>query len=339
MANIIKQPNKYIILLTTFLFLINLAIFNIALAETPTPTPTPATTSAPASIKLQIPILMQTETSNVYEYIGNIYTAALYIIVPITILIIIMAGLQWASSAGNSEQIKAAKNLIIRGFIGLGIALLSYSILSLIGITSLSLPGVEKIEMVGPDEFMDFISESQGTATTSYGSVGGQCFPVAANSFSKISWNWGARRSGGDRCHAGIDIYTKSPGHVVAIADGTVTSVGHFYSCGSGWSGPGSVDRIFINHGNFTVNYGEIDTGKVAAGIKAGTQVKAGQVLGVAGHCGMLHMEIYQGNVSSNARWYPPSGRDVGSGNYCRDNFMSTKPAQLMDLESGLKRQ
>jgi murein DD-endopeptidase MepM/ murein hydrolase activator NlpD len=352
---------KTLLIVFSLIIILNFALANIILAASPSPAPSPSpnsssspgaspspateeesdeTTSQPtlaegASIKLQIPLLTYDTANNIYEYIGNIYTTALYIIVPITIFIIIMSGLQWVSAGGNYEQIKAAKSLIMRGFIGLGIALLSYTILSFVGITSLSLPGITKIEP-GPDEYMDVINKAEGTSTASYGSVGGQCFPVAANSFRYINWNWGDRRSDGHRCHAGIDIYTKSPGHVVAIADGTVTSTGHFYSCKGGWSGPGSVDRVFVNHGSFTVNYGEIDTGKIASGIRTGVQVKAGQVLGVAGHCGMLHFELYQGNKTTNDRWNP-GGYIPKSHNYCRDHYMATKPAALLDPTNTIK--
>jgi murein DD-endopeptidase MepM/ murein hydrolase activator NlpD len=67
-----------------------------------------------------------------------------------------------------------------------------------------------------------------------------------------------------------------------------------------------------INHGQYTINYAEIDADKFASGIRIGANVTAGQLLGVAGHCGMLHFELYQGKLSNNKRWYPPSGKRVG---------------------------
>jgi len=93
---------------------------------------------ATASLKLQIPLLTYTDANSIYEYIGNIYTVALYIIIPIAIVVIIFAGIQWASSAGNPERIKESKALLFRAFLGIGMALFSYVILSVVGITQLS---------------------------------------------------------------------------------------------------------------------------------------------------------------------------------------------------------
>eukprot|EP01080_Neovahlkampfia_damariscottae_P003121 gene3121-5291_t len=62
----------------------------------------------------------------------------------------------------------------------------------------------------------------------------GLCFPVKQSSFSRVSVNWGGERGGGARCHAGIDIYTKSPGHVLAVEDGTVTNIFNFLTCKNG---------------------------------------------------------------------------------------------------------
>ncbi|MBD3359901.1 MAG: peptidoglycan DD-metalloendopeptidase family protein [Candidatus Buchananbacteria bacterium] len=291
-----------------------------------------------ASLQLQIPILQYTESSNVYEYAGNIYTAALYIIVPIAIVVIIISGIIWASSGGNAEQMQSAKNMILRAFIALGIALLSYTILSVVGITSIGGgAGVTYLEPTSEEygilEFENSVGMSTGVTGANYPSIGGKCFPVAANSFKKISWNWGNRRSDGKRCHAGIDIYTKSPGHVIAIAEGVITGISkNFYTCKSGWTGPGKVGKIMINHGIHTINYAEIDVDKFAGGIRIGKTVKAGEFLGVAGHCGMLHFELYKGKTSNSTPWYPPSGKRVGgAANYCRAHYLSSKPANLLD--------
>jgi uncharacterized protein YvpB len=93
---------------------------------------------ATASLKLQIPLLTYTDANSIYEYIGNIYTVAIYIIIPIAIIVIIFAGIQWASSAGSPERIKESKTLLFRAFLGIGMALFSYVILSVVGITQLN---------------------------------------------------------------------------------------------------------------------------------------------------------------------------------------------------------
>jgi hypothetical protein len=330
-----KSNFSKIFIIFIFVFIL-LSSFSVCLAaDTPADDAGDGDTTAEDSgettetLQLQIPIFDYSEATSLPEYISNIFKYAMIIIVPLAIIMIMIGGIQWIMAAGNSQKIGAAKTQITSAFLGLVLGLLTYTLLSFVGITQLYMPGVERI---GPDEGMPLIPESQGTATATYSSVGGECFPVTADSFQQVSWNWGGRRSSGGRCHAGIDIYTKGSGTIVAIAPGKVTSVGHFYNCKRG-----SVDRVIINHGTYSVNYGEIDTGKIASGITPGAQVTAGQVLGVATRCGMLHMELYQGSVSSNSTWYPPKGQSVGAGNYCRDNYLATKPAVLQDPTNTIK--
>ncbi|MBD3359900.1 MAG: hypothetical protein GF365_04315 [Candidatus Buchananbacteria bacterium] len=107
-----------------------------------------ATTAETAKLKLQVPLLDYTEASNIAEYIGNIYTAVLYIIVPIIIVVIIFSGILWVIAGGNQELINKAKSRILHGFIGLGIALFSYVLLSFVGIKEITTPGIAKIDPV-----------------------------------------------------------------------------------------------------------------------------------------------------------------------------------------------
>ena len=60
------------------------------------------------------------------------------------------------------------------------------------------------------------------------------CFPLKQNSLSRVSVNWGGARGNGARCHAGIDVYTKSPGHVIAVEEGIVTNIFNFLTCKNG---------------------------------------------------------------------------------------------------------
>ena len=109
---------------------------------------TKASTAAPVKIQLQIPILNYTVTASAAEYFANIYTACLYIIVPLTIVAIIIAGIQWILSGGAPNKIKEAKTLILRAFAGLGLALFSYLILSWVGISKFSTPSIQYIEPI-----------------------------------------------------------------------------------------------------------------------------------------------------------------------------------------------
>jgi D-alanyl-D-alanine carboxypeptidase-like protein/type IV secretion system pilin len=110
--------------------------------------------AVPTNIVLQVPILGYTQATGIAEYIGKIYESALYIIVPITIIVIIAAGVRWVISAGNVSKIKEAKKYISNAFLGLFIALLGYVVLSMIGLTSISQVDVQYIE--GLPDYSDY---------------------------------------------------------------------------------------------------------------------------------------------------------------------------------------
>jgi len=171
----------------------------------------------------------------------------------------------------------------------------------------------------------------------------GLCFPLTSNSFVKISDNWGDDRDSdkgsNTRCHAGIDLYTKSPGNVVAIADGTVIDIKKgWYDCGDGWgikteglTGKHPISAVLVFHPSLgkTVNYAEIDDNKVA--VNVGNPITKGQKLGVASYCDMLHFELYEGKVSSTEQWWPPSGQSTAGTKKCASQYLSTKPSTLLD--------
>jgi len=73
--------------------------------------------------------------------------------------------------------------------------------------------------------------------------------------------------------------------------------------CNSGWAGRGQTKAVLIYYPSLgkTINYGEIDAGHVK--VRVGQRVNKGTYIGRAGHCGMLHFEVYSGRRSSNLRW------------------------------------
>jgi murein DD-endopeptidase MepM/ murein hydrolase activator NlpD len=179
----------------------------------------------------------------------------------------------------------------------------------------------------------------------------GQCFPLTQDSFNRISDNWGDDRNsktfGTDkRCHAGIDIYSKSPGNVVAIADGVVTHINkEWYSCEDGWGiekeglvGKQPISAVLVYHPSLgkTVNYGEIDSNKLLVNT-VGSQITKGQKLGVASYCDMLHVELYNGKVNSPTQWFPPTGESTAGENKCANQYLGTKPNVLQDPTSFIK--
>jgi hypothetical protein len=178
--NFFKIPKKKIIYpliigLLSYFFLLTAVLVQ---AASPSPTASPSPASSPSSspsagnvsgtkdvkLQLQVPLLGYTEASNIAEYIGKVYTAALYIIVPFIIVVIIFSGLLWIFSGGDKEIIGKAKSRIIHGFIGLGIALFSYVLLSFVGINTISTPDIEYINPV--------VLEFQNNLATSWNTSG-----------------------------------------------------------------------------------------------------------------------------------------------------------------------
>lgn len=105
--------------------------------------------------------------------------------------------------------------------------------------------------------------------------------------------SFAAPRDGGNRSHAGCDLYAPVGTPVLAVADGTVLNVYAFYL--GTWA-------VEVDHGAFVARYGEV-TKKVAPGVRTGEAVGAGQALGEVGRldglaASMLHFEMYDGTAT-----------------------------------------
>jgi murein DD-endopeptidase MepM/ murein hydrolase activator NlpD len=281
--------------------------------------------------------------------------------VPIAIVIIMIAGVRWIIAGGDMGKIKEAKKYISGAVIGLVIAILGSFVLNLVGISDLSLQRLNYIvvqEWDLPDVEIPHVPQNVGgtgsnppaqppggTPPPGGGSVGGKCFPVATGGLGGrgVSWNWGSRRGTAQkiqmpdgsiknikvfkRCHAGIDIYTGGNAYVVAIADGKVVNKYNFKACGGTYA-------VIVNHGSFVVNYGELNLD--ATYVANGQQVRAGQILGVATTCGMLHFELYNSGTTKNLHWMP--GVELPNvSNICRQQYLSSKPAALRDPTETIK--
>jgi hypothetical protein len=135
-------------------------------------------------LKLQIPIFDFSEANNIAQYIAILYKYVLIILVPFTIIMIIIGGIQWVLAAGESSKITAAKKQIIQAFTGLFIGLFSYIILALIGITTIYVPGITNIDPILGAELKfdayrlnDFETGSSGVGTSPAGG------PIVAGDF------------------------------------------------------------------------------------------------------------------------------------------------------------
>jgi len=136
-----------------------------------------ASTSGTASnLELQVPLFDYTLVADLPTYIATIYKYALIIIVPLAIFMIIVGGIRWISAAGNDSQIKKARSVIFSSIIGLLISLFSYIFFSLIGITTIKLPGIQTIEPM-PIPIIDFEYDTADNPSMPVGNAGAP--PVA----------------------------------------------------------------------------------------------------------------------------------------------------------------
>jgi murein DD-endopeptidase MepM/ murein hydrolase activator NlpD len=113
---------------------------------------------------------------------------------------------------------------------------------------------------------------------------------------------FGARRSGGTRAHAGVDLYAKQGTDVFAVADGTVLRVAPFYL--GTWA-------IEVDHGAFIARYCEVSPN---VRVKVGEHVQREQHIGDVGHMvgitlpsDMLHFEVYNKTATGSLTQTSPA--------------------------------
>jgi hypothetical protein len=119
-------------------------------------------------------------------------------------------------------------------------------------------------------------------------------FPLKTRSPSSYKTGmrkFGSNRSGG-RKHAGCDLYAPIGTPVYAMDSGEVKNFYSFYL---------GTYALEIEHSDFFARYGEIS--KTADGIRKGSKVKKGQLIGYVGelkglNMSMLHLELYSGKAT-----------------------------------------
>ncbi len=159
-------------------------------------------------------------------------------------------------------------------------------------------------------------------------------FPITPESLSYVLDNWGDDRNKGNRCHAGIDIFTEGKGKVRSMDCGIVLNEYPFTKCKGKLTKAVAVYHPNIN-GGITVIYGEIN--KNALQVEKGDYVEKGQYLGKATNCGMLHLEVYKGKVNQNKKWNPPKRKSSIGENKCANRFYKTKPGGLLNPKKVLR--
>jgi murein DD-endopeptidase MepM/ murein hydrolase activator NlpD len=153
-------------------------------------------------------------------------------------------------------------------------------------------------------------------------------FPLTfrpSESYHERPRSFAAPRDGGQRSHAGCDLYAPIGTPVRAVADGVVLNFYLFYK--DTWA-------LEVDHFEFLVRYGEIQK-NLASGIRVGMQVQAGQTLGKVGQLtgldvSMLHFEMYDGTATGplTDRNRPPFQRR-------RDLIDPTRRLDEAELTSG----
>lgn len=143
--------------------------------------------------------------------------------------------------------------------------------------------------------------------------------PMAAGAMSPVwplpavgrrSYNFGASRAGGQRHHAGVDLYAPRGSVILAPEDGTVIATQPF-------NGPNAVALLLETDTGAVILLGEIEPGSWRIyGVDVGVRVEAGdRVANVGinpGGSTMLHFEMYAPGTRRNHRWFqgsapPPS--------------------------------
>ncbi len=103
------------------------------------------------------------------------------------------------------------------------------------------------------------------------------------------------------RNHAGIDLFAYRGDAVIACENGTVVDFSFFYNAKSGQR----TYKILVEHSGVVVNYGEVSPDSFKrTGLKAGSPVRAGQVIGYVSDTSMLHFETYTRGSKSAYRWW-----------------------------------
>ncbi|MDO8499167.1 MAG: pilin [bacterium] len=110
--------------------------------------------------KISISIGGKAEFADVGEYIVTVYNYAMIVAAILAVIMIIVVGAQWITSAGSSDMISSAKKRITGALVGLLIAYLSYAILNTLNpnLVSLRLPQVYMIRpvVIAPEYCADF---------------------------------------------------------------------------------------------------------------------------------------------------------------------------------------
>lgn len=97
-----------------------------------------ATFADPVSSGINATNVGQSQPASLNTIIKNIVNILLYAIGVLSVIMLIVGGIRYATSAGNSSQVTAAKNTIMYALIGLVVAILAIAIVNFVigGVTT-----------------------------------------------------------------------------------------------------------------------------------------------------------------------------------------------------------
>lgn len=88
--------------------------------------------------------------ANIGQTIGSVVNLLFIIAAIIALIYLVIGGIKWVTSEGESKNVEAARNQIIAAAIGLGVTFLSYFILNLLltfllgsGLANISIPHLQ----------------------------------------------------------------------------------------------------------------------------------------------------------------------------------------------------
>ncbi len=94
--------------------------------------------------------LGQTGGKSIGEVIGTVVNLLFIVAAIVALIYLVLGGIKWVTSEGESKNVEAARNQIIAAAVGLGITFLSYFILNLLltfllgqGLTNVPLPSLQ----------------------------------------------------------------------------------------------------------------------------------------------------------------------------------------------------
>ncbi len=166
------------ILIVSLLLFFGLVLSPLALAEDSSSVEAPELQVAIGDSVVKLDTISCTETSCsidwISEYVAAIYKYGVGVAAILAVVMIMIGGFVWLTSAGVPERIGKAKDFIISALSGLLLALFSFIILQTVNpeLVSLGALNVQSVQEIDPHTYEPTYSESSGTGTTGTGSTG-----------------------------------------------------------------------------------------------------------------------------------------------------------------------